>query len=255
MKNKQLIVFDLDGTLTESKSPLAHGEAVFLWELLERKKVGVISGATWGQLNNQFLTHFCAANPPEECFTNLYLMPTCGSALYNYQDTQWKSVYEEVLIETERDAILDAFDKAIPRLSYDLGTPYGKRIEDRGCQITFSALGQDAPLKEKKAWDTPSNLKRLELKDLLNEYLHDAFEIRVDGATSIDVARKGIDKPYGIDRLARFLNVRYEDILFIGDALFNGGSDYPVKAMGIDCVEVKGPRQAVDLIIQLLGEE
>jgi len=263
MKNKKLIMFDLDGTLTQSKSPLSHGEAVFLWELLGYRKVGVISGASWSQFENQFLQHFYAANPPNASLYNLHLMPTCGSALYQYQYREsedidnrnhWHPVYKDKLSEEEKVVIMDAFRNSIPRLSYGLGKSYGPRIEDRDCQITFSALGQNAPLEEKANWDE-ATFKRQELKLLLREYLHDDFEIRIGGATSVDVTRKGIDKAYGVARIAKHLGLSYDEILFVGDALYAGGNDYPVKAMGVECISVNGPQETIGIIIQLLGGE
>ena len=42
--------------------------------------------------------------------------------------------------------------------------PWGNIIEDRGSQITFSALGQEAPLDAKRAWD-PDGTKKAALRD------------------------------------------------------------------------------------------
>jgi phosphomannomutase len=62
--------------------------------------------------------------------------------------------------------------------------------------------------------------------------------VRVGGVTSIDVTKPGIDKAYGMDKLMELLQVGKDDLLFIGDRLQEGGNDYPVKAMGIDSLEV-----------------
>lgn len=188
---------------------------------------------------------------------NLYIMPTCGSALwepsrsYFTQPAWWQIVYEDMLSEEEKVIITDAFRNAIPQLSYSLPKSYGPRIEDRKCQITFSALGQQAPLEEKRKWD-PHIFKRQELKVLLRKYLHDEFEIRIGGTTSVDITRKGIDKSYGVAKLCKYLNLEYQDVLFVGDALFAGGNDYPVKAMGIECVETDGPERTMEIIKGLL---
>ncbi|MBP9761648.1 HAD hydrolase family protein, partial [Candidatus Saccharibacteria bacterium] len=88
----------------------------------------------------------------------------------------------------------------------------------------------------KESWD-PDNVKKLNLQRYLSEKLPD-FEVRAGGATSIDVTKPGIDKAYGMKKLMGMLEVGKEDILFLGDKLQEGGNDYPVKAMGIDSLEV-----------------
>ena len=57
-----------------------------------------------------------------------------------------------------------------------------------------------------------------------------------------------MNKAYGIHKLEQYLNIPLADMVFVGDALFYGGNDYPVKATGIDCIEVKGPEETERLI-------
>jgi HAD superfamily hydrolase (TIGR01484 family) len=123
---------------------------------------------------------------------------------------------------------------------------YGQLIEDRGSQITFSALGQNAPIEMKLSWD-PTREKREKIAEILRQR-NPEFDVRIGGATSIDINKRGINKGYGIRRLEQFLNIGPDDILFVGDALFYGGNDYPAKATGIDCIEVKGPEETKQLI-------
>jgi phosphomannomutase len=54
---KGLIIFDLDGTLAESKLPLDAEMAALLARLLEVVKVAVISGGAWAQYEKQVLSH------------------------------------------------------------------------------------------------------------------------------------------------------------------------------------------------------
>ena len=73
---------------------------------------------------------------------------------------------------------------------------WGEVIEDRGSQITFSALGQQAPLEQKDKWD-PDFTKRKKIKAILDTLIPE-FSVRMGGATSIDITKPGIDKAYGI---------------------------------------------------------
>ncbi len=115
--------------------------------------------------------------------------------------------------------------------------PYGEIIEDRGSQITYSALGQEAPAEAKYAWD-PDGKKKWSLRDYAAPLLQDV-EVRVGGTTSVDVTSIGIDKAYGMEKLLAVLEIEKGDILFVGDKLQEGGNDYPVKAMGIDSIAVE----------------
>jgi hydroxymethylpyrimidine pyrophosphatase-like HAD family hydrolase len=124
-------------------------------------------------------------------------------------------------------------------------------IEDRGSQITFSALGQQAPLEEKQKWD-PDYSKRRKIKEVLERLLPE-FSVRMGGATSIDITRPGIDKAYGIQKLRDTLSVSLGEMIFIGDALFPGGNDYPAEQAGVVSIAVKGPEETMKLIQAIIA--
>jgi len=55
------------------------------------------------------------------------------------------------------------------------------------------------------------------------------FSVRLGGATSIDVTKPGIDKAYGIKKLQETLGISVKEMIYVGDALFVGGNDYPAE--------------------------
>ena len=125
-------------------------------------------------------------------------------------------------------------------------------LEDRQTQITMSALGQNAPVELKKLWD-PNQEKRRKLKSVLDKYLKD-FEVRMGGTTSIDVSRKGIDKAYGINKIEEILGIKKPEMIFIGDALYEGGNDYPVISTGVKCIKINSPEDTKREIRKILGQ-
>jgi hypothetical protein len=132
---------------------------------------------------------------------------------------------------------------------------WGEVIEDRGSQITFSALGSQAPLEEKKKWD-PDFTKRKKIKAVLDTLIPE-FSVHLGGATSVDVTRQGIDKAYGIRKLRDILEIPIDQMIFIGDALFPGGNDYPAKEAGVLSIEVRDPdetKRVIEAIVACLGE-
>ena len=67
--------------------------------------------------------------------------------------------------------------------------------------------------------------------------------MRLGGTTSIDVTKPGIDKAYGIRKLRDTLGIAIEEMIFVGDALFPGGNDYPAREAGVVSIEVRDPNE------------
>ena len=233
---KKLIVYDLDGTLAESKSPLDAEMAGLLHDLLSILKVAVISGGAWKQFEEQLLSNL----PRDGRLANLSLLPTCGNQFFRY-GADWKQVYSEDLATDEKARIESSLEKAVLQAGFKPERLWGEQIEDRGSQITFSALGQEAPLDEKDDWD-PDFSKRKKIKAILDTLLPE-FSVRMGGATSIDVTKPGIDKGYGIQKLRDILGLSLKEMIFIGDALFVGGNDYPAEKAGVVSIPVRGPSE------------
>ncbi|MFA6554038.1 MAG: HAD-IIB family hydrolase [Candidatus Paceibacterota bacterium] len=241
--SKKLVIFDLDGTLTKSKSPIEPVMADLISKLLVTTKVAIISGGGYPQFQTQFISKIPSAS---ENYGNLLLLPTSGTKLYVWKG-DWQEQYAENLEQKEKAKIMTALNLILNSSAYEKpAVVYGDLIEDRGSQITFSALGQKAPVELKYAWD-PTRKKREYIASLLMPKIPE-FDIRVGGATSVDITRKGVNKAYGIRKLEQYLKLSVDDILFVGDALFYGGNDYPAKTTGVDCISVKGPEETEALI-------
>lgn len=240
---------DLDGTLAESKSPMTLDMAELLESLLQRFSVAIISGGAYAQFEKQFLGSLPL---PDEQLRNLYLFPTCATSFYKY-DTKWNQIYSEDLTEEQKTKIFNAFDKAFIDTGFDIPDKpqHGPILEDRGTQITFSALGQAAPINLKKKWD-PNHLKRLNIISHLINYIPE-FEIRTGGTTSIDVTKKGIDKSHSLSKIKHYLGIKKDEIIYIGDSIFPGGNDYAMKLAGVDCIETTGPTQTMEIIKKLMS--
>jgi len=248
---KRLIVFDLDGTLAESKSAIDSEMATLLTALLCVAKVSIISGGSWTQFEKQVV----AILPHDDHLKSLYLLPTCGTKFYQYI-RDWTKLYSEDFTEEEKVKIISSLKNALERANFKIEKTWGETIEDRGSQITMSALGQQAPIEEKKKWDADFNKRKAILKIL--KTLIPEFSARLGGTTSIDVTKPGIDKAYGIRKLQDILHISFEEMIFIGDAVFPGGNDYPPKEIGIDTIKVRDPnetKRVIEAIIACLGSK
>ena len=246
---KRLIVFDLDGTLAPSKSRIDDEMARLLTALLDAVAVAVISGGDFPQFKAQLLAYL----PADERLQRLSILPTCGTKFYQYASGDWVKRYSEDFTPAEKDTIRAALEKAVDASGFKAAKTWGAAIEDRGSQITYSALGQEAPLDEKSRWD-PDFAKRKKIKALLDASLS-GFSVTLGGSTSIDVTKPGIDKAYGIRKLRDILGIPIEAMLYVGDALFPGGNDYPVRGTGAACIQVRDPNESKRVIEAVIACE
>ena len=245
----RLVAFDLDGTLAESKQRVPYDMGESLAQLLKKMPVAIMSGAGFPQFEKQFFP----AIPMEANLNNLYIFPDNAAQCFVYRNGGWKPQYNQAFTPAEREHVLKALDEALLETGmHDVPIRvWGERIEDRGAEIVFSGLGQEAPTEEKRKWD-PTREKRKPLYNALVKKLPE-FAIGLNAMTSIDITRKGITKAYGIKRLAELTGVPVEEMLYVGDALEEGGNDAVVKETGVPTHQVFGPKETEGLINSLLA--
>jgi hypothetical protein len=247
---KRLIVFDLDGTLAASKSSLDAEMASLLHDLLGVVKVAIISGGAWLQFEKQVLSNL----PKDERLAKLSILPTCGTQFFQYSGG-WNRLYAEDFTAGEKEKIVSSLKKAVEAAGFHVEKTWGETIEDRGSQVTYSALGQQAPLEEKEIWDADFS-KRKKIKTILDTLIPE-FSVRLGGATSIDVTKPGIDKAYGIKKLQETLGISVKEMIHVGDALFVDGNDYPAEQAGVISIPVRGPnetKRVIEAIIACLDD-
>jgi len=246
----QLVAFDLDDTLAESKSPVQADMAAALTRLLAVRPVCVISGGKFEQFEKQLLANL----PADANLSRLHLMPTCGTRYLRHDGEAWREVHFHGLSDDQKQRAMQAVESQAQRLGFwePDEKVRGSRIEDRGSQITYSALGQQALVADKKAWD-PDGTKRATLRAAIAPLLPD-LDVRGGGSTSIDITLRGVDKAYGIQELSRNTGIGLDQMLFIGDRLEPGGNDRPVYDIGVDCQAVSGPAETLRFVNQIVDE-
>jgi HAD superfamily hydrolase (TIGR01484 family) len=177
-------------------------------------------------------------------------MPTCGTQYYRYDGAAFTARYAHELTVDEKTRALTAVEQQARRLGFWESDTWGDILEDRGSQITFSALGQRAPLHAKSAWD-PTGEKKNTLRAAVAELIPD-LEVRSGGSTSVDITHRGIDKAYGMRQLAEQTGIPLDDMLFVGDRLDPDGNDYPVLALGVRCHAVTGWEDTAAFLEELI---
>ena len=252
LSQKKIIIFDLDGTLTKSKSSLDKEMASLICDLLRWRCVAVASGCSFQQFETQFISKL----PKRANLGHLFLFPTCSASGY-YYDTRrgrFSRAYSNLLPKHAVKRIIQSFETVFKEIGYvQPKKTYGPVLENRGSQLTFSALGQKAPLDLKQKWD-PKQKTRLKIRKALKKYLP-GFEISIGGTTSIDVTKKGVNKTLCVKKLKERLGVDKRGMLYVGDALFKGGNDYIMRSTNITCIPVSSPKDTKTLIRRMIKED
>lgn len=245
---KDIFIFDLDNTIAESKQQITKEMSTLICSLLQHKYVAIVSGASFKQFQTQVLKYIHTNKINLE---KLFILSESGGSMHIYKNNVWITRYQSKLTNYEKQTIYTAFKKAYVDLNYnDPEKTYGNVLEDRGNQITFSALGQKAPLKEKNLWQKNNDIRKI-LVLKLKKYLK-GFKIRIGGSTSVDITKKNVDKSYAIRQIKKYLGIHISNMVYIGDKLMPKGNDEIVKLTGIDTISVDNPSDTQNFIHEIL---
>ncbi len=244
----RLVAFDLDDTLAPSKSAIDPRMGALLVALAERVEVAIISGGQLGQFTTQVVDRLPQTSA--DVLARFHLLPTCGTQYYRLTETGITTVYALALSADEKARALSAVEEEARRLGLWESETWGEILEDRGSQITFSARGQRAPLSAKLALD-PTGAKKSALRAAVADRIPD-LEVRSGGSTSVDITHQGIDKAYGMQRLAEQTGIPLDEMLFVGDRLDPDGNDYPVLALGVASQSVESWEATAEFLEELV---
>lgn len=241
-------MFDLDETLTPSKRPMEAEMLEVFSDLLSKYPVAITSGASLRQIGLQVLDLL-----PVDRLKNMHVFPTGGAAMFVWDGSTWKMVYEHQIEKAEADEVIKIVEESVALSGLCKDTPsWGERVEWRGSQITFSGLGQEAPYEAKAVWD-PDKQKRLAFREVLMTRLP-KYDVVLGGTTSVDIIPRGINKAYGVKKFAEYIGSEILDILYVGDDLKEGGNDYVVAATtNAQTKAVISPKDTYLLIKELIG--
>lgn len=234
-------LFDFDDTIAESFRPPARSMLEKLERLMARVPIAVISAAGLGRYERD-LFPFLEASPHVR---NFYALPNSSAQAYVWRDG-WHEEYSLGLTQDDRRRIREAIQKSVENPD-----PRG-RIIDREVQVAYASIGFDAPLEEKKAWD-PLKTKRGVMRGKLAGLLPDC-EVLIGGMTTIDITKKNVNKAYGVRWLSERLGIPASEMLYVGDAFYEGGNDAVVIPTGIRTRAISGPAETESVIDELLAQ-
>jgi len=236
MKHKKVIgrkhlFFDLDDTMTPSRSPIAPHMA----DLLSNAPVDVIivSGAQLSQIQKQI------------AMLPVYALGQNGN---HATSPEGELLWNNTLTDDEV-AEVHAHVHALSELGID---PHNSKdlVEVRGAQVAFSLVGHNAPLEIKRVCD-PDSSKRAEMLRIC-PFESESLEVKIGGTTCFDYFRKGSHKGTNVDRLIEHTGWKKEDCIYFGDQLRPGGNDEVVIGV-IDTIEVAHSDETYEILAKVFG--
>ncbi len=217
MTHYKHLFFDMDMTIAPSRQPILPE----MFELLSHatQDIIIVSGSTIEQIqyqSNNLLAYRLGQN-------GNHALNIDGSELWNMP-----------LEPHHRDQILDHISEIVELLDHELHHEWNP-IEDRGGQITFSPIGNTAPVELKKHYD-PDRKKRESLLARI-PFASEDLIVKIGGSTSLDYIHKDRHKGTNVQKLIDWMGWNNDECTYYGDGLFPGGNDEAVIGV-IDTVLV-----------------
>lgn len=223
MENKKLIAFDLDGTLTQHKTPLDLKNRSVLERLSKKYKLLMVGAGQCMRIFNQL-------DFPIDIIGNYGMQ----YSVYNKEKHTQDMVFDAV-IPCDKDSI----EKRITMLREKFGFTeyYGENTEfhSSGC-VTFPCLGTKAPRDKKLAFD-PDRQKRRHIYSEVIETFPE-FNVFVGGSSSFDMAPKPYNKYYALDKYCKDNGLSHGNVVYAGDDYGEGGNDEAVYVSDFDFIKV-----------------
>ncbi len=207
MKYRHLF-FDMDQTIAPSREPILPE----MYDLLANttQDIIIVSGQSADKIGWQ-----------SKQLPALYLGQNGNHAL----DVNGNEMWYTPLSEVERAEILAHIETLLEILPTAPNPEYSP-IEDRGAQITFSPIGNTAPVELKRTYD-PDRKKREALLSKI-PFTSDELVVKIGGSTSFDYIHQNRNKGTNIQKLIDLLGWNSEDCIYFGDGLYPGGNDEAV---------------------------
>ncbi|MBR1969646.1 MAG: HAD family phosphatase [Clostridia bacterium] len=238
MNNLKLIAFDLDGTLTQHKTPLSPQHRDILFKLKEKHML-VMAGAGQAQRIFKQMNEF-----PIDIIGNYGMQ----YARYNNETKKLETVYDI----TEKCNRAEC-EKRVTFLrgKYGFTDFAGDNVEyhPSGC-ITFPLLGTKAKQEDKLKFDPDRSKRRAfynEVKELFYEY-----NVFVGGSSSFDMAPIPYNKYYALDKYCTEKGLSHNEVVFVGDDYGIGGNDESVYKSDFNFIKIDDYTQFKDKIKHLL---
>lgn len=233
---KKLICFDLDGTLSQHRTPIDKENRDFLDSLTAKYKLLMVGAGNAPRIYEQMGKY------PIEILGNY------GMQQGDARDGELKIVREDKTYP-DREYFISKIEYLREKYGY---TEYkGESVEFHPSgMVTFPLLGTKADISDKLTFD-PTREKRRKMYGEILEIFSD-YSVYIGGTSSFDFSAKKYNKYDSIMRYAKENGYEKDEILFVGDDFGDGGGDSHVRIFGLDYVEIKDYKTLPEMLDFLL---
>ena len=241
-KNKKIIIADVDETICESCQVISDDMANQINQMIKLGyEFAFISGTKVQDLQKMISSKVKQRH---------HILGTTGTNYTFVENDMATNIYNLNFKDEEKQEIIQALNHLIEHFNIQTMTTYEDQLQDRDSQITLSAIGRNAPLKLKKAYDPDGNVRQTWKEFLKNNLDQNKYDIKIGGTTSLDVTKKGLNKEWGIKEFCKKKDIQLNQVLFFGDKIYPGGNDFPATRI-VDCISVKNPEETLTKLKQI----
>jgi hydroxymethylpyrimidine pyrophosphatase-like HAD family hydrolase len=239
MENKiKLVAFDLDGTVTQHKSPLEEDNKRLFDELSKKYKLLMVGAGGCLRIFNQL---------------GKYPIDVLGNYGLQYGEYNAESGELDVISDLVFPCDRESVDKRITELRKEFGfTEFsGENTEfhSSGC-VTFPILGTEAALSDKLAFD-PDRAKRRSIYAHVKATFPD-YTVFVGGSSSFDMAPAPYQKAYALDLYCQEHGIAHDEVVYVGDDYGTGGNDESVYLSDFNYITIDDYRTLKERVKALL---
>jgi len=220
----KLIAFDLDGTLTQHKTPLDEKNRAILEKLSKKYRLLMVGAGQCARIFNQM------GRFPIDIIGNYGLQ-------YCRYDSEKKDIVtvRDLTLPCHRDNVEERV--TMLREKYGFTSFMGNSVEfhPSGC-VTFPILGTKAEQKDKLAFDPDRSKRRRIYEDVCKTFPE--YVVFVGGSSSFDMAPKPYNKYYALDLYCNEKGYLHNEVIFVGDDYGRGGNDESVYLSDFGFIKV-----------------
>ena len=222
MKKRKVYVFDLDGTLSNHRTPMPEESRALL-----------------DALGKRYHLVMCGAGNVARVFKQMGNYPIDLVGNYGMMEAKVENgelvITKQVVNEVDKEFFLRETNRLREKYGY---TEYaGEPIEwHPSGMVTFALLGTKAKKEDKLAFD-PDRAKRRVMYPEVLEIFKD-YTVFIGGSTSFDIVAKQYNKYDATIEYAKQYGYTKEQILFMGDDMGDGGGDSHIRLGGIDYLHI-----------------
>lgn len=235
----KVIAMDLDGTLTQHRTPLSPRHRAVLSQLSEKYKLLMVGAGQVMRIFNQL------AQFPIDIIGNYGMQ----YGVYN-PDTNALDLVRDDAADCNRAEITDKIHTLREKFGYTVFSGESVEFHPSGC-VTFPILGTKAKQEDKLSFD-PDRAKRRKIYAEVVQTFRD-YCVFVGGSSSFDMAPKPYNKYYALDLYCKENGFSHDEVVYIGDDYGLGGNDESVYRSDFPYITIDNYRDFPNIIKPLLN--